>query len=138
MIVKRPLDRAEWTTLIAFAAVVFALSAPLAAACTIVTPEAIESGRVRWPGPCPHRARYGTDCLSCGMTRGLAAAGHGHFGAAWRYHPAAPVLFVIACAAACGSLATLVVAARRRRTAPADWPMVPPSRSDVQSARDPG
>jgi hypothetical protein len=126
--VKRPLDRAEWTTLIAFAAVVFALSAPLAAACTIVTPEAIESGRVRWPGPCP----------SCGMTRGLAAAGHGRFRAAWRYHPAAPVLFVIACAAACGSLATLFVAARRRRTAPADWPMVAPSRSDVQSARDPG
>jgi len=136
--VKRPLDRAEWTALIAFAAVVFALSAPVATACTIVTPESIESGRVHLSGPCPYRARHGTECISCGMTRGLAAAGHGRFQAAWRYHPAAPLLFVLTCAAACGSLATLVVGVLRRKTAPAAWPTAPLSRSQVQSAQDPG
>jgi hypothetical protein len=98
---------------------VFLVAAPVTAASIVVTPEAIETGQFSLGGPCPHRARTGVGCYSCGMTRGLAAAGSARFVTAWHYHPAAPLLFVLACAAACGSLATLAFAARHYPRAPA-------------------
>jgi hypothetical protein len=114
---RRPLDRTEWTALIAVAIVLFVIGAPVVTAAVVVSPEAIERGEVGLGGPCPYRARHGVGCISCGLTRGLAAAGSGRLALAWRYHPAAVPLFLLACGATGASLATLVVAARRSRRA---------------------
>lgn len=43
---------------------------------------------------CWLHAALGIDCPMCGMTRSFVALAHGDLGAAFRFHPAGPLLFV--------------------------------------------
>jgi hypothetical protein len=43
---------------------------------------------------CWLHAAFGIDCPMCGMTRSFVALAHGDLGAAFRFHPAGPLLFV--------------------------------------------
>lgn len=45
-------------------------------------------------GLCWLHAAFGVDCPMCGMTRSFVAFAHGDLGAAFRFHPAGPLLFV--------------------------------------------
>ena len=72
--------------------------------------------QIAWPGGgalgvvCPFRRLVGLDCPFCGLTRSFVALAHGDAGAAFRFHPAGPVLFA---ALAIGLVALLVTAVRR-------------------------
>jgi|SRR4051812_4510607 len=43
-------------------------------------------------GLCLVHNLFGVDCPFCGMTRSFVALTHGHVGAAFRFHPAGPLL----------------------------------------------
>jgi len=45
-------------------------------------------------GMCLLHNLFGVDCPFCGMTRSFIALAHGDLGAAFRFHPAGPILFV--------------------------------------------
>jgi hypothetical protein len=45
-------------------------------------------------GLCWFRAAFHIDCPFCGMTRSFVWLAHGDVVAAWRFHPAGPLLFV--------------------------------------------
>jgi len=45
-------------------------------------------------GLCWFRGVFHIDCPFCGMTRSFVALAHGDLGAALRFHPAGPLLFV--------------------------------------------
>jgi hypothetical protein len=54
--------------------------------------------RVTEPGPlvlCPLRAVTGIPCPSCGLTRALAHLERGHWAEAVRFHPFAPLVFLL-------------------------------------------
>ncbi|NVB80590.1 MAG: DUF2752 domain-containing protein [Kofleriaceae bacterium] len=57
-------------------------------------------------------AAFGIDCPMCGMTRSFVALAHGDIGAAFRFHPAGPLLFVAMVALV---VAVAITAARRAR-----------------------
>jgi hypothetical protein len=59
---------------------------------------------------CWFRAAVGIDCPFCGMTRSFVALGHGDVAAAFRFHPAGPLLFA---AMAVGLVALVTVFVRR-------------------------
>jgi hypothetical protein len=61
---------------------------------------------------CWLHAAFGIDCPMCGMTRSFVALAHGDVGAAFRFHPAGPLLFVAMVALV---VAVAVVAVRRTR-----------------------
>lgn len=63
-------------------------------------------------GLCWLHAAFGVDCPMCGMTRSFVALAHGDVGAAFRFHPAGPLLFV---AMAALVVAVAVTAVRRTR-----------------------
>jgi hypothetical protein len=44
-------------------------------------------------GMCWFRSAFHVDCPLCGMTRSFVALAHGQLGAAFRFHPAGPLLF---------------------------------------------
>jgi hypothetical protein len=73
----------------------------------VVTPSGGSLG-----GLCLFRALFHTDCPFCGMTRSFVALAHGDLAAAFRFHPAGPILF-LALAVFLG--AALVVWVRRQR-----------------------
>lgn len=47
------------------------------------------------PELCQLRRYTGLDCPGCGLTRSFISIGHAEFGQAWRYNPAAFVLFPV-------------------------------------------
>ncbi len=49
---------------------------------------------------CPLRAVTGIPCPSCGLTRALAHLEHGHWAEAVRFHPFAPLVFLLVLALA--------------------------------------
>lgn len=61
---------------------------------------------------CWLHAAFGIDCPMCGMTRSFVALAHGDVGAALRFHPAGPLLFV---AMVVLVVAVAITAARRTR-----------------------
>ncbi|MFO0549172.1 MAG: DUF2752 domain-containing protein [Polyangiaceae bacterium] len=61
----------------------------------VVSPEDIESGRVRLTPPCTFQASTGLPCPTCGLTRAFSALSHGHLNQAISYHRASPVLYVV-------------------------------------------
>jgi hypothetical protein len=61
-------------------------------------------------GACWFHAATGLDCPFCGMTRSFVALAHGQVAAAFRFHPAGPLLFV----AMLAFLAAVAIAAARR------------------------
>jgi hypothetical protein len=61
---------------------------------------------------CWLHAAFGIDCPMCGMTRSFVAFAHGEVGAAFRFHPAGPLLFVAMVALV---VAVAIAAARRAR-----------------------
>lgn len=75
--------------------------------------------QVAWPGGaalgvvCPFRRVFGLDCPFCGLTRSFVALAHGDLDAAFRFHPAGPVLFAALALGLVAALAALV-----RRTPP--------------------
>lgn len=90
---RRPLDRIELGALLAVGIVfVLATAVPLGTSFA-VAPERLDSGEVQITRTCPHKARTGQPCLSCGMTRAFASASHGRPGDAWRYNRAALPLY---------------------------------------------
>lgn len=113
-------DRAERIACIVLALLVFFPSfAPIAIALA-VSPEDIDSGRVRLSPPCELRAQ-GKPCWSCGLTRGFAAMARGRVADARRYNRRAPMLFATAATSACLSAAAILVllapvVAKRRKT----------------------
>ena len=74
-----------------------------------VSPDDLESGRVVLTPPCPIKQKTGHDCPSCGLTRGVAALGHGQWSRALGYHRASPAVLVVCAIVAAGAVA---VAAR--------------------------
>lgn len=62
---------------------------------------------------CWLHAAFGVDCPMCGMTRSFVALAHGEVAAAFRFHPAGPLLFVAMVALVVGVAVTAV-----RRTRP--------------------
>jgi hypothetical protein len=52
----------------------------------LVTPEALETGRIVLSPPCTFKTLFGIPCLSCGMTRAFAALSHGQLALAWSYN----------------------------------------------------
>ena len=72
-------------------AFVFAIPVLIALA---VSPDALESGRVRLTPPCPLRSRTGSACPGCGLTRATAAFAHGEWRRAVAYHRGGPPVFV--------------------------------------------
>jgi hypothetical protein len=63
-------------------------------------------------GLCWFRAAFDFDCPFCGMTRSFVALAHGNLGAALRFHPAGPLLFL---AMAVFVVAVVVAVLRRGR-----------------------
>jgi hypothetical protein len=75
--------------------------AALAAAQLVASVWLVPDGaRVALPGGaelgglCWFRAAFHIDCPFCGMTRSFVALAHGDVAAAFRFHPAGPLLFV--------------------------------------------
>jgi Protein of unknown function (DUF2752) len=64
-------------------------------------------------GLCWFRAAFHIDCPFCGTTRSFVALAHGDVAAAFRFHPAGPLLF-----AAMMVALVAIVAALARRTQP--------------------
>lgn len=117
----RALDRAELVGMLVLSFVLFTGAATPLAIALSVTPEAIESGRVRLSPPCAYLARTGSPCPTCGLTRGLAALAHGQFARAERYNqnsvPLGAALFCVSLA----GLALGVASARRLTTRKTAW-----------------
>jgi len=51
--------------------------------------------QVPLPELCTMRRTTGVACPGCGMTRSFVSLAHGQLAAAWSYHPAGPLLFVL-------------------------------------------
>lgn len=94
----------------AYAALLGAGAALVLAVAVLVSPDDLESGRVVLTAPCPIRARTGHDCPSCGLTRGVAAVGHGEWSRALQYNRASPAVLGLSLLIVLGACA---VAARR-------------------------
>ncbi len=107
--VSRPVPR--WFVR-AYAALLGAGAGLVVAGALLVSPDDLEAGRVVVSPPCPVRARTGRDCPSCGLTRGVAALGHGQWSRALAYNRASPVALALAVAIVAGCA---VVAARARQ-----------------------
>lgn len=75
-----------------------------------VTADDLESGRVVLTQACPIKAKTGHDCPSCGMTRGVAALGHGEWSRAIAYNRASPLVLALSVLVVVGAG---VVATRR-------------------------
>lgn len=71
------------------------------------------------PEVCSLRRATGAKCPGCGLTRSWIRLAHGQLAAAWRYHPAGPLLFGVALVLVPCELAQL---ARLRRGQP-PWPV---------------
>jgi len=72
--------------------------------------------------PCPFLYLTGEPCPFCGGTRAYAAMWRGDLGAAVRYYPLGPALFLLTLAAAAG-IAVLLATGRAVR-----WPLTPVAR----------
>jgi hypothetical protein len=92
--------------LAAFAAAQLGASAWMApAGDQVLLPGGVNLGTTCW-----FRTAFQIDCPYCGMTRSFVALGHGDLAAAFRFHPAGPLLFA---AMAVGLVALVLVAIRR-------------------------
>ncbi len=109
---RRPLDRLELGALLAVGLVLAGVAAVPLVPSFAVSPERIESGEVRLTRPCPHEARTGEACPTCGMTRAFAAASHGRPALAWRYHRAALPLYALTWVTFLGGAGATGIAAR--------------------------
>jgi hypothetical protein len=86
----------------------FAIMSVIVIGSFVITPEALVDGRVAIVPMCPMRSMFGRECLTCGMTRGFAAIGHGRLGDAIGYNRASPVSYVfIWASAALGAVQTI-------------------------------
>lgn len=97
----------------AYAALLGAGAGLVVAVAVLVPPDALDAGLVALSPPCPVRARTGRDCPSCGLTRGVAALGHGQWSRALGYNRASPVVLSLSLAIVAG--ATLVLVKARRQ-----------------------
>lgn len=79
-----------WPRLLALALLAGSLLLPLLAFDWIMSPQALVL--------CPLRAVTGIPCPSCGLTRALAQLERGHLAEAVRFHPFAPLVFLLALA----------------------------------------
>ncbi len=71
----------------------FWTAARLAAAVALVTLAALPTAALlRLPSFCIYKALFGSECLSCGMTRAVSAALHGRIAAALAYNPLVAVI----------------------------------------------
>lgn len=85
-----------------------AVMAAIVVGSFVITPEALVDGRVAIVPVCPMRSMFGRECLTCGMTRGFAAIGHGRLGDAIRYNRASPLSYAfIWASAALGAVQTI-------------------------------
>ena len=76
-----------WPRLLAFCLIAGTLLLPLAAFDWVTAPGALVL--------CPLRAVTGVPCPSCGLTRALAHLERGHWAEAVRFHPFAPLVFLL-------------------------------------------
>ncbi len=68
-------------------------AARLAAAGVLVFLAALPTATLlRFPSFCIYKALFGSECLSCGMTRALSAALHGRLATAVAYNPVVVVV----------------------------------------------
>ena len=81
-----------WPRLLALALLAGSLLLPLLAFDWITSPRALVL--------CPLRAVTGIPCPSCGLTRALAHLERGHWADAVRFHPFAPLVFLLVLALA--------------------------------------
>lgn len=96
-----------WIALLTWASLLAIMSA-IVVGSFVITPEALVDGRWAIVPACPMRAMFGRECLTCGMTRGFAALGHGRLGEAMRYNRASPVSYAFMWAsAALGAVQTI-------------------------------
>lgn len=93
------------------------------AVSVLVSPEAIESGRVQLTEPCP-RLVAGEPCISCGMTRSFTAMPRGRLAQAWQYNRGGPALYLATWAALVALIAVIRRLARTLAWAP-DVPSAP-------------
>lgn len=94
----RARDRAEATGVGVLAGFFFLVTVAPLLVSVALSPDDIDSGRVRLTGPCPYLAETGTPCGSCGLTRAFASMSRGQLARASAYNPAGPVvwgLFVV-------------------------------------------
>lgn len=112
------LERGAHAAFPAVAALVALVVGAPAVVAMLVSPDAIEAGRVALIPPCPVRSRSGQACPGCGLTRSTAAFAHGEWKRAAAYHRGGPFVFV---ASAAGAAVFGSLAARRalRRWRPA-------------------
>jgi hypothetical protein len=75
------------------ASVVLLAALPPLAISFLVSPEDIESGRVRLTPPCPYRAAEGAPCIACGLSRAFSALSRGRLEDARRLNPTSPFVY---------------------------------------------
>lgn len=93
-----------------------AFAAALLGASAWLTPagdQLVLPGGTALGGMCWFRAAFHVDCPFCGTTRSFVAMAHGDLAAAFRFHPAGPVLFAALMVALVAFVAVLI-----RRTRP--------------------
>lgn len=78
----------------------------------VVSPEMIESGKVRLTSTCPYLAKSGQPCATCGMTRGVSSFFHGQFKLSAEYNSRAPAVAIVELMLVCGVLGYAI---RRRK-----------------------
>jgi len=61
-------------------------------AAMLLSPDVAGGAARRWGGCLCHRL-FGWDCPACGVTRSAVAVLRGHWGEAFAWHPAGPLLF---------------------------------------------
>jgi hypothetical protein len=98
------LPAARWSDWLARAAAGFWIACIVGALGVGAFGSAELRDRAMHDGPgCPFRLATGWDCAFCGMTRATVSLGHGDFGAAFGYHPLAP-LVLVAMLVLCGAI----------------------------------
>ena len=101
--------------IVASALVLLATSTPLALSF-VVSPEDIESGRVRPTPPCPYRESTGAPCVACGLTRAMSALSRGRYDDALRFNPSSPFVYAGLWIGACVAGAVLLRSVRGYRS----------------------
>ncbi len=96
----------------AYAALLGAGGALVVAVALLVSPDDLDTGRVALSPPCPIKASSGRDCPSCGLTRGVAALGHGQWSRALAYNRASPLVLATSLAIVAGAAFVLARAGR--------------------------